>query len=683
MYRLIIVFFLLSISPGYAQKLSEQEVIKQVREFLVAQDKGHGTRSHSGEPVRLEKAYSSPEGNVCVYDAPDNGCFVIATCEPRTSAILGYSDGGLFGTASGNPSFRTWLRCCKNNIAANCAPTLRSAELPDAVLPLLYDTWHQYSPFWNKTPIVDSKQCLTGCVAHAMAEVMRYYEHPKRGNGSHTYTDTRGCGETLTAHFGEHAYDWKNILDSYTEGSYSQEQADAVAQLISDCGIAVDMRYSPIASGAYPVRQPMALTEYFGYDRGMQIYFRDFFPYSEWENMLKTELAEGRPILVTGYSATEAHAFVCDGYDENGLFHINWGWEGEANGYYDMRVMSPDLPDWFDRNNPEQGLNLTQVVCVGIRPATETASSERYSFGFSAIEPKDTHIGRNETFRVVTTNMSNIGWNIHSGRMAMALKTEGILEILTDYEHDFLLEETEDTTYTDTLSIGIPAHIPEGTYRIVPVYQEGSEWHEARTTVGVPNYLLAYISADSITIKEDKEAEAHLSITRIDFPDTLIRGSNPAYSITLHNGEREFFGRVYLALESESRPGSYTVFSQQGMTLAPEEVTTRRFNRTPFNIVRGKYKLRIFHDLNLFNDSIVMIEGLPEKRVTVVNASEVGIEDIAADTKEAEIRVYDLSGTLRLCVRAEDAERVVRQSSLSKGVYIVCRDKQRMKIVKY
>lgn len=682
MYRFILSFFLLGTLPGYAQRLSEQEVRKRVTDFLISQNKETGIHSRSGSTIELEKVYSSSEGNICVYDAPEEGCFVIATSEERTSVVLGYSDSGLFSCAQSNASFKALLSSYERNATSDNSPTWRKAELPDAVPPLLHDTWHQSAPFWNMTPVTDSKQCLTGCVAHAMAEVMKYYEHPTCGNGSYTYTDVRGCGEILTANFGEHIYDWKNILDSYIPGSYSQEQADAVALLLSDCGIAVNMRYTPIASGAYPVYQPIAMTNYFGYDRGMQIYFRDFFPYSEWENMLKTELAEGRPILISGYSATEAHAFVCDGYDRNGLFHINWGWEGEANGYYDMRVMSPDLPDWFDRNNPEQGLNLTQVVCVGIRPASETVSQERYSFAFSAIEALDTKVARNAAFRIVTSNLANIGWNIYKERVGIALKKDYVLEILKDYEHEFLLEETEDTTYTDTLSVNIPTHVTDGTYRIMPVYQDGTEWKEARTTVGTPNYLLARISSEGITLCKDEKAEAHLTLTEIDFPDTLIRTSHPEYSLTLRNGEQEFFGRVYLALEHGNTPGNYIVFSQQGMTLEPGEVTTRSFSRTPFNVARGKYKLRIFHDLNLFNDSIVMLEGMPDKLVVVVNPSEVSIEDIMEE-REEEVKIYALNGTLLLCTHTEEAEKAVRNSALSPGVYIACQGKRRLKIVKY
>ncbi len=683
MNRLILLFLLQITLPVCAQRLSEQEVRKRVMDFLALSDKIKGDNmARSRGTIELDKAYTAENEYICVYDIPHKGGFVIATTDRRTPAVVGYSDSGAFADAKSNPSFNLLLKSYEKCMPKYNPPILYDAGIPEVVTPLLHDTWHQYSPFWNMTPVVNSKQCLTGCVAHAMAEVMKYYEYPKCGNGSHTYTDVRGCGETLTANFKEHVYDWHNILDSYTLGNYTQEQADAVARLISDCGIAVNMRYSPIASGAFPIYQPIALTEYFGYDRGLQIYFRDFFSYAEWDRMLKKELAEGRPILISGYSATEAHAFVCDGYDRNGLYHINWGWEGEANGYYDMQIMSPDLPDWFDRNNPEQGLNLTQIVCVGIRPASESMSPERHSFAFSAIKPLDANIARNEAFSVVTSNMSNIGWNIHDGKVCIALKGDGTIDILKDYEHNFLLEEIEDTTYTDTLTISIPTHIQDGTYRIVPVFQDNGEWKEARTTIGVPNYILAHVSSDSIMLHEDMENMACLSITGLDFPDTLIQASPPEYSITLHNEGSEFFGRIYFALENPDNPGIYTVFSQQGMTLEAGEISTRTFNRTPFTLAKGKYVLRIFHDLNLFNDSIVMIKNLPEKNVTVVNQAEVSIKNIKKESEKAEVVIYSLDGRILHHTHTSNMEDAISKTNLTRGVYIVSQGRRKMKIVK-
>ena len=160
--------------------------------------------------------------------------------------------------------------------------------LPSKVEPLLTDTWDQYAPFNNLCPVDSTgERCVVGCVATAMSQVMRYWEWPIRGTGSHEYVDSLGTGLTLSADFSSHTYDWAQMLDRYVEGNYTQAQADAVALLSLDCGIAVNMRYEAGSSGANSIRQPMALVNYFGYDPSLQFCFRDFYSLAEITLMLK------------------------------------------------------------------------------------------------------------------------------------------------------------------------------------------------------------------------------------------------------------------------------------------------------------------------------------------------------------------------------------------------------------
>ena len=128
--------------------------------------------------------------------------------------------------------------------------------LPSKVEPLLTDTWDQYAPFNNLCPVDSTgERCVVGCVATAMSQVMRYWEWPIRGTGSHEYVDSLGTGLTLSADFSSHTYDWAQMLDRYVEGNYTQAQADAVALLSLDCGIAVNTRYGSGSSGANSIRQ--------------------------------------------------------------------------------------------------------------------------------------------------------------------------------------------------------------------------------------------------------------------------------------------------------------------------------------------------------------------------------------------------------------------------------------------
>lgn len=656
---------------GVAQRLTDSKVERRVRAAVPMR-----------KSARLLKVHEPQGGRCTVYDVAGGG-FIIAGTDERMPAVLGYSDKGCFARANMNPAFRSMLKAFSEAEPKQSAPVMRRADFPAAVAPLIKDTWHQYEPFWQRTPQVDGEQCLTGCVAHAMAEVMYYYRYPERGTGSHTYTDSLGCKQTLTANFADHVYDWDNILDAYVEGEYTQKQVDAVAQLLSDCGIAVNMRYTPAESGAYTIYQPLALTNYFGYDRGVQIYFRDFFTWQEWNDMLMTELAEGRPVLMAGHSNSQAHAYVCDGYDEQGFYHLNWGWEGEADGYYNIQYMSPDLPEWFDKDNAEQGLNLLQIIVAGVQPPKNGQhSAEVHSFGMSGISALGGTAERGGELNVVTCDLSNLGWNIHDDRVALALKDDdGVAAVLKDYTHDFLLEEIDDTTYTDTVTLSIPQGVGDGVYRLLPVFLDNGEWREVRTSVGTPNYLHTVVRSDSVLLSEPAESKASLTFIGTDIPDTLVQWSRPNYSVTLRNDGAEFCGRVYMCLEPIDGSDRRFFFNQQGMTLMPGEVTTRTFHRTVFAAPPpGAYFLTFYNDVNLFNDTLVALNDAPRRTVRVVTQA-VSIDAVTDDPSAgaSDAAIYSVSGILvgRMSgVTTDEAVEAVNRLDVPSGLYVVrCGDK--------
>jgi hypothetical protein len=673
----IILLMLCAALNSVAQCLTDAKVESRVRAVVPVK-----------KSAPLRKVYGPQNSKCAVYDV-DGGGFIIASTDERMPAVLGYSDKGCFARANANPAFRSMLKAFSESEPKQREPLMRRADFPAAVAPLIKDTWHQYEPFWQRTPQVDGEQCLTGCVAHAMAEVMYYYRYPERGTGSHTYTDSLGCKQTLTANFAEHVYDWDNILNAYVEGEYTQKQVDAVAQLLSDCGIAVNMRYTPAESGAYTIYQPLALTSYFGYDRGIQIYFRDFFTWQEWNDMLMTELSAGRPVLMAGHSNSQAHAYVCDGYDEQGFYHLNWGWEGEADGYYNIQYMSPDLAEWYDKDSPERGLNLLQVIVAGVQPPKNGQhSAEVHSFGMSGISALDDAAERGGELSVVTCDLSNLGWNLHDDRVALALKgDEGVVSVLKDYAHEFLLEEIDDTTYTDTLRFTVPESVSNGVYRLVPVFLDNGEWREARTSVGTPNYLRTVVRSDSVLLSEPIESKASLTFIDTDIPDTLVQWSIPDYSFTLRNDGAEFCGRVYMCLEPVDGSDRRFVFNQQGMTLMPGEVTTRTFHRTVFAAPPpGVYFLTFYNDVNLFNDSLAVLNDVPRRTVRVVTQA-VSIDGVDGDPSAAtaDALIYSVSGILvgRMSgVTADTAVEAVRQLDVPSGLYVVrCGDKV-VKIIK-
>jgi hypothetical protein len=276
--------------------------------------------------------------------------FVILSADDSYRPIVGYSDEGIFETENMSPEAAYYL----NSIAegrSQVQRTVQSAEVAvewemlkeSGKLPsrnrgkkatyLVETRWNQSDPYNYFCPHASGGpggKAYAGCVATAMSQVMKYWNHPAQGSGSHSYFYE---GQTLTANFGETTYDWDNMPLTITNSS-PQEKIDAVAYFMYHCGVAVDMMYSGSGSGAYSEDVPDAVLMYFGYSNKARLRARDRYSLEEWQALLKDTFDQGWPVYYSGNSSSAGHAFVCDGYDDNDLFHFNWGWGGSSNGWF-------------------------------------------------------------------------------------------------------------------------------------------------------------------------------------------------------------------------------------------------------------------------------------------------------------------------------------------------------------
>lgn len=220
------------------------------------------------------------------------------------------------------------------------SPVSRTLSLPvEEVAPLLETMWSQREPYNLKCPVVNGERCVTGCVATQFAQVMKYYEHPARGQGSRTYTSYRNQ-ITLSASF-DHPYDWDRMLNTYTEpDSGTTEEREAVSQLMFDVGVALNMDYDPNGSGSNSSWAVGNFPYYFDYTREMiQVYKRGRDD-AEWFSIAKEQVDLGFPVSYSiGPVEGAGHSVVIDGYRISGgqsMFHINMGWGGSWDGYYAM-----------------------------------------------------------------------------------------------------------------------------------------------------------------------------------------------------------------------------------------------------------------------------------------------------------------------------------------------------------
>lgn len=212
-----------------------------------------------------------------------------------------------------------------------------SISIPD-VSPLVSSTWHQEYPYNNLCP----DKCPSGCVATAMSQVMKYHQYPSTGLRNFSYTSqTRKY--RCSFDFSSLNIDWNTIRNSYSTSTISSQNTESISQLTYACGVSVGMDYNTNGSGAYMSDVPYAMINFFGYNKNVSFRNRTYYKSEEWYQMLCNELVNGRPVIYGGVDSKEGgHAFVIDGCSSDSRkFHVNWGWGGKYDGYYELDALDP------------------------------------------------------------------------------------------------------------------------------------------------------------------------------------------------------------------------------------------------------------------------------------------------------------------------------------------------------
>lgn len=341
MKKTIILFLLITLTvKGFSQ-------VNETRAHQVAQAFAEANLNAKGEMLTLVKA-----DNIYVYNVGDHG-FVMVSGNTVLPPVLGYSKNENFPDLSDAPDhYVAWIEhygeMIDYAIAEGLTPEPSVMEQWDEALegrfaargtttvnPLVTTHWNQdcyyneYCPatsggWWGGGPC---GHVYAGCVACAMAQVMKYWNHPQVGFGSHSYVHST-YGEQ-SANFAATTYQW----DDMPEQIYSHN--DAVATLMYHCGVSVDMNYSASGSGAQSKDVETALRSYFGYC-GAKYREKSKYENDVWISMLKSELDLSHPVYYSGSNGDSGHAFVCDGYDANDFFHFNFGWSGSSDEYYSI-----------------------------------------------------------------------------------------------------------------------------------------------------------------------------------------------------------------------------------------------------------------------------------------------------------------------------------------------------------
>lgn len=286
---------------------------------------------------------------VCTFA---KGGFVIIAGDDNAFPIIGYSFDSKFDLNNIPESAQSWLNKVSESIAQiknksnsgsykiiwnkylNKQEVLKMQKQSiQTVAPFVTTFWDQGVGYNNDCPVNShgpGGHCVTGCVATAMAQAMKYYNYPERGKDSMLYTGD------VNIKFEDTYYRW-NEMTSYADSS----SADAISELMFHCGVTIDMDYGPNESGTMTELVPLALIHYFRYHPAVAYMARKKLTDSEWDVLIRDNLDLHHPVVYSGQGDAGGHAWICDGYQDTCYYHFNWGWSGSSNGYFYYNDLSP------------------------------------------------------------------------------------------------------------------------------------------------------------------------------------------------------------------------------------------------------------------------------------------------------------------------------------------------------
>ena len=420
--------------PLMAERVDPETARKVAATFL------NNNGAKASQLTDLSKAAGFP--NLYIFNA--NPGFVVMAADDCVQPILGYSFENPF-VAEGIPeNVRGWLLgyseeiqyAIDNQMRASSETVRLWKDLTEGndkvgrattvVTPLIQTNWDQTAYYNLYCPAVSdgpSGRAYTGCVATAMAQVMKYWNYPSTGIGSHSYTWN---GQTLSADFGNTTYQWNNMTNTYNSSSTTTAK-QAVSTLMYHCGVALDMSYGGYSTGgssASTAHVVYALNNYFNYSSNMEYKTKSDYNNTTWESMVKAELDAGRPLQYRGRSDGGGHSFVCDGYDSNNKFHFNWGWSGAYDGYFSLDNLNTGANNQSGQGNGTY--TDDQAAIFGIQPAQPTAA-----------------VPTNLSYSLTGIQNLTLQWNSANGAISYNI-----------YRNNNYVANTTDNSYSETAPFG-------------------------------------------------------------------------------------------------------------------------------------------------------------------------------------------------------------------------------------
>lgn len=543
----LVVFFFFVALFMTAQTVS----LKKARENAVTFMKQMGWNTSSVAREMMTGDTSGANTPYYIFNGGEKQGFVIVSGDERTLPILGYVEGGEFDEERIPDNMRSWMKGYAQEIKSlqngQLSATPWKTPTHQPIAKMINTKWSQGSADGKEgaynmlCPKIDDAYCLTGCLATAMAQVMYYHRWPQTFSAEiPAYTPNTTIGELPALSACQ--FDWENMLNKYV-GEETTQQKNAVATLMRYCGQSVGMNYGTSGSGATCDYVPYALRSYFGYDINSRHVMRSDYTAAAWDELIYNELKQGRPVIYSGSATGGGHAFICDGYDGRGFYHVNWGWGGYLDGYFRLSVMNPE-GGGAGSSGTSDGYTMAQGAIVGIQPPT----------------------GFNDEMRALTLEKFYVDGYVLRASFSNRTGLEG------KFEYGFIYHNVDDQTGTFQFvsknnSIA-PLYIygmycditnwefSDGIYRFYPFSRlVNNDWY--RVIGDFKTYLQVTVREGNI-ISIEKHPQPSLSFSGIECVSNKVVSLPQEIKLTATNSGDEFNGLLYLfASKNSSKKGNY------------------------------------------------------------------------------------------------------------------------------
>lgn len=442
------IIFLLIVFTLSAISLQAKERTEKEMQSIASKRLGLSMSTMATKAVNTAVKKVSESKQLAIYNSKGRG-FVVIAKDDDFAPVLGYSDTD-YDTDVMPCGLKWWMSQVEKSLEVRKAhaQTYQPAVYASSTATNFITTsWNQQAPYNTLCPKIDGVAAPTGCIATAMAQIMYYYKYPALGKGEGSYTVTTSEGNTKYECDINSTYEWAKMKNKYLRPT--DDKDNVVATLMRDAGAASRMNYQAAGSGTIEWYAAKGFAENFRYDSlAISCLQRDFYTDAEWMEMVRKEMEAKKPVLYCGSDEIDGgHAFLLDGIQSDGKVHVNWGWSGSGNGWYDINILQPKSYNGSALSSGN-GFNIGQSMVLGFKKQ-ETPSADEENISQWVTDGYSFYISNNE-LHVKLTNISNFSHRVFEGRLDIVL--QGMGDNNSKLYTDPIFETDTETPYVDMLS---------------------------------------------------------------------------------------------------------------------------------------------------------------------------------------------------------------------------------------